>query len=131
MALGAAKPECLSYERLLADPASLDRFETDFLRIDSPGENPVVADALIHLGGGPARSGLLHGQIGFQREYHRGFCQVLGRIEARGIPALNAPGDIAVMCDKWESHQRFAAAGDVARPRAEMAPTDFGALHSR
>lgn len=134
VALGAAKPECLSYERLLSDPASLDRFEADLLRIDSPGENAVVADALIHLGGGPARSGLLHGQIGFQREYHRGFCQVLDRIHARGIPALNAPGDIAVMFDKWESHQRFAAAGaagGIARPRSECAPGDFSVLYSR
>jgi hypothetical protein len=131
VALGAAKPECLSYERLLEDPASLDRFEADLLRIESPGENSAVADALIHLGGGPARSGLVHGQIGFQREYHRGFCQVLDRIQSRGIPALNAPGDIAVMFDKWESHQRFAANGGVARPHSEMAPGDFGTLHSR
>lgn len=130
VALGAAKPECLSYERILRAPESLDCFQADLLRIDSPGENPAVADALIHLGGGPARSELLHGQIGFQREYHRGFCHVLERIRARGIPTLNSTGDIAVMFDKWESHLRLAVGG-VARPRSEVAPHDFATVYAR
>ena len=118
---------CLSYEQLLRDPESLSSLQVDLLRIDSPGENEKVARALIAHGGGPSGSGLAFGEIGFLREYHRGFCQILEMIEHRGIPCLNAPHDIAVMFDKWACHQRFLDRG-VARPPSELAPPDFTSL---
>ena len=120
--LGQPAPVCLAYEDLLKDaplPADLEQ-----LRIDSPGENEAVARALIALGGGPPGVQLAFGEIAFLREYHRGFCKLLERI---AVPCLNAPGDIAVMFDKWASHQRFAQRG-LARPPAELAPDDFDAL---
>ena len=123
-ALGHPRPACLAYEELLGDPSSLDRFDVDWIRIDSPGENPAVAEALILRGGGCPDVPLAFGEIGFQREYHRGFCDVLEQIAARGIPCVNAPQDIAVMFDKWQCHQRFVD-HEIARPHSEMAPASF------
>jgi hypothetical protein len=129
-AAGLPRPACLAYEELLADAESLDRFEVDLLRIDSPGENETVARGLIARGGGPARPEQSFGEISFLREYHRGFCELLVLIAQRGIPCLNAPRDIAVMFDKWQCHQRFVAHG-VTRPPADLAPPDFTAFHTR
>jgi len=130
VALGGPRPPCLAYTELLSDDSALARLDADVLRLDSPGENAAVADALIALGGGPARSNLDLGEIGFLREYHRGFCVVLDRIAQRGIPCLNAPADIAIMFDKWAGHQRFLQHG-VARPPAELAPATAGTLRAR
>src|SRR5688572_29156587 len=106
-ALGWERPLCLSYEEILRAPESLDGFDVDLLRIDSPGKNECVAQGLIELGDGPANVELEIGEIGFAREHYRGFCKVLEWIEARGLPCLNAPADIRVMFDKWESHKVF------------------------
>jgi glutathione synthase/RimK-type ligase-like ATP-grasp enzyme len=70
------------------------------------------------------------GEIGFLKEYHRGFCAVLALIEKSGIPCLNSPRDIAVMFDKWACHQRFLEHG-VARPPSELAPNNFKSLLER
>jgi hypothetical protein len=125
--LGCPRPACLSYVELLRDGESLARLDVDLLRIDSPGENPTVAGALIARGGGPARPHLAFGEIAFLKEYHRGFRGVLELIEQRGIPCLNSPREIGVMFDKWASHQRFVERG-VARPFSEIAPADFPSL---
>ncbi|HWI58137.1 MAG TPA: STM4014 family protein [Bacillota bacterium] len=124
---GWPRPACLAYEELLADPSLLSRLEVDLLRVDSPGENTSVAQALIALGGGPAQAALEFGEIRFLKEYHRGFCAVLDRIEQRGIPCLNPPQDIRVMFDKWACHQRFVEQG-VARPPSQPAPINFPSL---
>ena len=124
--LGWARPACLAYEQILEDPARLERFDADILRIDSPGENDKVARALIARGGGPPGAALEFGEIAFLREYHEGFCAVLKLIEQRGIPCLNVPLDICQMFDKWASHQRFVEHG-IARPPSELAPTNFAA----
>ncbi len=129
-AAGEPRPPCLSYEALLREPELLACFDVEQLRIDSPGENAVVAQALIALGGGPAQAPLEFGEIAWLKEYHRGFCEVLRWIEARGLPCLNSPADIQTMFDKWESHQRFVAHG-VVRPPAQMAPPDFTTLYRR
>lgn len=126
-ALGRPRPACLAYEELLRDAESLTHFDADMLRIDSPGENERVTRALITRGGGPEHPALKFGEIGFQREYHRGFCDLLDLIEQRGIPCLNSPHDISVMFDKWACHQRFLEQ-QVARPPAEPAPADFLSL---
>lgn len=123
--LGLPRPACLAYGELLRDPEALARFDAELVRIDSPGENEMVARALIARGGGPASAAPAFGEISFLREYHRGFCAVLDSIGQRGIPCLNAPHEIAVMFDKWEAHQRFVAHG-IARPPAELAAPDCG-----
>lgn len=129
-ALGYPRPACLSYAELLQDGESLERFDADLLRIDSPGENASVTNALIARGGGPADPDLLFGEINFQKQYHHGFCGVLEMIEQRGIPCISTPRDIATMFDKWECHQRFQEYG-VARPPAELAPADFASLRAQ
>jgi len=125
--LGWPRPACLAYEDLLRDPATLERLDADVLRIDSPGENERVGEALIALGGGPSEPHLEFGEIGYLKEYHRGFCEVLGWIEHRDIPCLNSPRDIGVMFDKWACHQRFVE-HRIARPPSELAPADFSTV---
>lgn len=126
-AAGQPPAPCLSYEDLLHDPALLAHFDVEQLRIDSPGENGRVTQALIALGGGPVAVRLEHGEIAWLKEYHRGFCEVLRWIEMRGGCCLNAPQDIRAMCDKWETHQRCVASG-VPRPAAALAPPDIAGL---
>jgi hypothetical protein len=130
VASGWAEPACLSYGELLRDKDALTRLEADLLRIDSPGENSAVAQALIVLGGGPADVVLEFGEIGFLREYHQGFCQVLRQIETSGIPCLNAPADIRRMFDKWECHQLFEQR-QIARPPSRLAPVEFSVLREQ
>ena len=120
---GLPMPACLSYEEILSKPESLDFFEADLIRVDSPGENPRVAQKLVALGGGPINPELEFGEIRYVREYHDGFCAVLERIEARGVRCINSPRDIAVMFDKWKCHERFIEHG-IARPESRLAPTN-------
>lgn len=125
--LGQPAPTCLSYEQLLRRPESLRDLDVDLIRIDSPGENENVARALIARGGGPANAALEFGEIAYLREYHRGFCALLDTIAQMGVSFLNIPRDIAVMFDKWECHRIFVEHG-VPRPKAELAPLDFGSF---
>jgi len=118
-ALGQPTPTLIDYQDL---PESTPR--VDVLRIDSPGENVALATQLIELGGGPKKAPLEHGEVAYLREFHLGFCALLERIRAWGLPAFNAPDEIAVMFDKWQSHQRFVSAG-VSRPPASLAPASF------
>ncbi len=123
--LGLPRPPCLAYETLLRDPEV--GFDVDVLRLESPGENEAVTAGLVALGGGPSPLPLSYGEIGFTREYHRGFCQVLGWLERRGLPCLNAPRDIATMFDKLACHELFLQHG-VARPPARLAPAHVDEL---
>ena len=125
--LGWPCPPCLSYEDLCSSPEKLPSLNVEFLRIDSPGENERVATRLIALGGGPVQADLEFGEIAYTKEYHRGFCEILNRIERQGIPCLNAPRDIAMMFDKWECHRLFTEK-EIARPRSELAPGSFEEL---
>lgn len=122
--LGYEPPRCLSYEELLAEPSALEQFEVDRIRIDSPGENEAVTQALIALGGGPQEAQLEFGEIGYLSEYHHGFCRLMERISEQGFHCLNAPPEIVTMFDKWACHQRFEQRG-VARPPAELAPGSY------
>lgn len=118
-ALGQAPPTLIDYQQLPDKTPGVD-----VLRIDSPGENAALASRLVALGGGPSNVQLEHGEIAYLREFHQGYCALLGQIEAWHLPCFNAPSDIAVMFDKWDCHQRFAAKG-LARPDSVMAPTSF------
>jgi glutathione synthase/RimK-type ligase-like ATP-grasp enzyme len=115
-ALGQPPPLVIDYQALPKSPPNVD-----VLRIDSPGENAALAQALIALGGGPKDAQLEHGEVAYLREFHQGYCALLERIEAWRIPTFNPPGDIMAMFDKWQSYQRFAAAG-LPRPPASLAP---------
>src|SRR5688572_28818583 len=120
---GYAKPICLSYERLLSDLSELERFEVDLIRIDSPGENAAVTNALIALGGGPRGVQQEFGEISFLREYHRGFCTLLQSVGRCAIPCVNSLRSIALMFDKWKCHEIFIE-HEIERPDSELAPKD-------
>lgn len=127
--LGQPAPICWSYQELLKQPGP-NRFAVDWLRLDSPGENADVTDTLIALGGGPPGVRLRFGEIAYLREYHRGFCTVLERVQASGVRCWNDPAEIATMFDKWASHQRFLSHG-LPRPTAEIAPATYAELRPR
>src|SRR5687767_1398773 len=116
---GYPKPACLSYEKLLTDLSELERFDVDLIRIDSPGENPAVTNALITLGGGTGEVEQEFGEISFLREYHRGFCTILESTERWGIPCVNSPRSIALMFDKWKCHEVFIE-HEIERPDSEL-----------
>jgi glutathione synthase/RimK-type ligase-like ATP-grasp enzyme len=127
---GWVRPPCLAYDELITDLQTLEDFETEMLRIDSPGENTKITQALIALGGGPDSPDLEFGEIDYLKEYYSGFCVVLERIERRGIPCLNSPQEIRMMFDKWGCHELFERNG-VSRPESEPGPKNVNALFSR
>jgi glutathione synthase/RimK-type ligase-like ATP-grasp enzyme len=118
-ALGQPSPTLIDYQEL---PETAPR--VDVIRIDSPGENAHLATRLIALGGGPKAAKLEHGEVAYLREFHLGYCALLARIEAWGLPAFSAPSEIATMFDKWQSHQRFLGAG-LSRPPSSLAPSSY------
>ncbi len=119
LALGQPKPILIDYQEL---PTAAPR--VDVLRIDSPGENAALANHLIALGGAPKAAKIEHGEVAYVREFHLGYCELLRRIDAWNLPAFNAPGEIAVMFDKWQSHQKFVGAG-LHRPPSTLAPSSY------
>lgn len=123
--LGRPVPECLSYEQLLSEPACLNRFQAELIRIDSPGENERVARDLIALGGGPQNCSFEFGEIVYLKEYHRGFCELMKRLKEAPFRYLNCPHELALMFDKWTCHQLFVDNG-VARPPARLTASSYG-----
>jgi glutathione synthase/RimK-type ligase-like ATP-grasp enzyme len=120
-ALGQPKPMLIDYQNL---PNAAPR--VDVLRIDSPGENAALANHLIALGGAPKGTKIEHGEVAYLGEFHQGYCKLLRRIAAWELPAFNAPGEIAVMFDKWQSHQRFLRDTlEINRPPSTLAPSSY------
>lgn len=119
LALGQPEPFLIDYLDL---PHAAPR--VDVVRIDSPGENAALAARLIAMGGGPDNTRLEHGEVGYLREFHLGYCRLLEHIAAWGLPAFSSPDEIAAMFDKWQCHQRFVAAG-LSRPPCVLAPTSY------
>lgn len=118
---GHPPPHCISYLEVL-NGSSLPQL--DLIRLDSPGENAELAQALIRLGGGPENPQLEFGEVAYLAEYHRGYCSLLGRLSAYRGRWMNAPQDIAAMFDKWECHQRFERAG-LPRPPSQLASLEL------
>lgn len=131
-ASGLSVPECLPWRSLLEAPTErLKRIGDDAsMRIDSPGEDAEVICELIRLGG--SRAIPRHGEIMQMDRQFRGFVRVLEQIRDWAdrhphVTVQNAPADIAVMFDKWASHERFHAA-DLERPptcRLPMRSSEF------
>jgi len=115
---------CWSYLDLIDSEDLADLEDCSLLRIDSPGENDEVARQLIALGGGPQQAHVRHGEIGYQKEYHRGYCRFLDRLTQLSAPFMNPPEHIQTMFDKWACHLRFADAG-LPRPKSFLAPTEL------
>lgn len=101
------------------------------LRIESPGEDPMVEAALLSLGAREAdpeenSQRLSRQEIGrllpapglilCPRQWYLGFRAALGEVERQlaGVPGaacMNAPRDIVAMFDKEECHRRFRRLG--------------------
>jgi hypothetical protein len=113
---------------LLRDPDLLSHFDVDLLRIDSPGENARVTEALIALGDGPKNVVMDLGEINYLGEYYIGFWRALQWILLRRIPCLNSPSDIRVMFHKGSCHHLFAEHG-IARPTIKATPQNYPLLH--
>lgn len=127
--LGLSPVKVVSYQQLLDQPTCLDTLQVDYLRIDSPGENDEIAKRLIQLGGGPQDCSLEFGEIAYLKEYHHGYCELLSRIKASGIPCQNDPDEISIMFDKWTSHQVFLS-HRLTRPQSQLAPVEFADLRN-
>ncbi|MEM6471789.1 MAG: STM4014 family protein [Planctomycetota bacterium] len=109
--MGMPTPKCIDWIELIQGGVSvLDRLPTDCrLRIDSFGERDDVLAGLICLGGGVVTP--LRGEIKSLDYQHAGLCKLLSSLSQwrsnRGDVVFDqAPGDIATMFDKWETHKR-------------------------
>ncbi len=129
---GFAAPTEVSYVDLLAGRKRLGDFLTagTILRIESPGENFDVEQALLRAGvedaeaeGSPFLSSSEIDQLEFDRglilhprQWYLGFCRILrgwaAEIAAHpGVRVMNPPEDIAVMFDKPACHAHLEANG--------------------
>lgn len=125
-------PPCLPWRSVLESPDDALRQigRSASVRIDSPGEDPDVLCRLIRHGGSQAIP--RHGEITRMDCQFRGLVRVLDQIQAwadgcPGIVFQNTPADIAVMFDKWLSHERFQAAG-LERPQTCRLPLQTNAF---
>lgn len=95
----------------------------DLVRIESLGENQAVEAALLNLVGVIPQD-LQIGEIRYLREYHAGFCKLMGSLSKTTARFQNSPESICAMFDKWESVQRFSDAG-LSRVKTMLAPKDL------
>lgn len=107
-------------------------------KIDSPGEDTRVTDALIargwRLSGSerPAPHPLRHGELAFQHWWFAGLADLMTRIAPRlgSMRLLNPIGEILLMCDKWACQQHLRSRGiDVPELLGEV--RSFGELDER
>jgi len=105
--LHGRSPEVFSYLELLRRPPP----EAPLVRLDSPGENQELAEAL-------AGRRLEDGEVACLQEYHQGYLRLLNQF--RHHRCLNHPDEIATMFDKWQSHRLFEQHG-LPRPPSRLA----------
>lgn len=141
--LGMSPPECIRWQSVLQNS------ETTFstlrtaagIRIESPGENdqvlhqliglsdqtsmPIAGDVASQLGTG--FEPLQFGEIRCLDAQFVGFQRALEQLSKLSVPFMNAPSEIAVMFDKWASHQRFAEAG-LSQPKTVPVPVSPNAI---
>lgn len=120
-AVGYPAPLEVSWQDLLANRVRLKEVVVphSLVRIESPGENGVVEEALAALGrrgeGDRFSQPLEHGEIGDSAAWFRGFAQVLGQIDRElsplGVAWMNHPAEIPVMFDKTACQNSLCTAG--------------------
>lgn len=120
-ASGFSPPVEIAWHELLAGRVRLAEVVSprSLVRIESPGENGAIEEALISRG---MNAHVLrpppppeHGEIGDPSSWFRGFSSLLGQIEAElsplGVAWMNHPAEIPVMFDKTRCQQVLRAAG--------------------
>jgi glutathione synthase/RimK-type ligase-like ATP-grasp enzyme len=88
-------------------------------KIDSPGEDAVVTDALIERGWRIAQAGdarphpLRHGELAFQHWWFAGFADLVTALAGTlgSLRMLNAADEILLMCDKWACQRHLCERG--------------------
>ena len=105
---------CIGWIDLIeSEGDALDRLpESCQIRVDSFGQRDEVLAALIRYGGGTAFPAT--GEIRSLNHQHSGLCRVMDRVSEWSIRRQDVqfdqkPSEIAVMFDKWATHQRLVA----------------------
>lgn len=153
---GLPPARLVAYADLLAQRVALpDVVQSgDVVRIESPGRDWAIEQALLALGAEAARAEnseadhfaclapeqvaelrFERGRIWPSRQWYLGWRAALDNMErqlAHCAPhrLMNAPGDIAVMFDKIACHERLETAG-VPVPRSLGSPANFDDLEQR
>ncbi len=129
--LGLPAPRCIDWIDLINDGSDLlNRIERGSrLRIDSFGQRTEVIASLISHGGGLEFPQV--GQILSLHHQYSGLCRILRvlndwSITRPDIEFDQQPSEVEVMFDKWTTHLRFAASGELRshRPRTTLLPTE-------
>jgi hypothetical protein len=97
VAAGLPEPVVVDWREVCA--GEFDVGPGTLVRLESPGEDAEV-DRLLRGAATPAA----HGEIVGLAAWHRGFVAAARRVEERGAPLLNPPGDLEVMFDKRRCH---------------------------
>jgi len=118
---GLAEPKIISWESYFKETSAfLEALsQCDAFRIESPGENFDVEQAIVTKGGGPPLSED-HGRLRFLPEWYRGWSETLNELQVTigsHIRVMNPPLDIRRMFHKWESQEELAAAGVPISPQ--------------
>lgn len=148
---GFAAPFVVSYLDILQQKVDLNNIfaQTDYLRLESPGENRTVHQAFLKLGVehpllDPASSiGLAalqqlpfeKGRIQFLRQNHLGFVSFLDQLQARieahpQLKLMNGIKGIKLMFDKTACHQHFSQ-HNIAVPLALYSIKNYEDLRSK
>ncbi|MEZ4460143.1 MAG: STM4014 family protein [bacterium] len=134
-ALGAAPPRVIAWLDVLAHPEPSALVDAPLIRIESPGENPLVESLLVQRGArlrgseppgwttDPARD---HGRIRDQSLWFDGFADVLAQLGACNGTFMIPPAEITTMFDKVASRGRYA--NEVRTPRLLGTITDYERL---
>lgn len=120
LANGEQAPRVVSYLDFIAgqELPAVSQEESIVLRIDSPGENAHVREALIRRGleGGQQETVAAYsadfGRIGFGPAWYKGYAALLGELDVflqkhPQFSCMNAPGEIAALFDKRVCHARL------------------------
>ena len=130
VAEGLAVPHVFAWETLLTNRRVIHSWADtcDVVRIESPGENPVVHQLLLRLGGfsGEVDFGEL---VGLKANFE-GFSCIMNWLGQQGWEFQNHPVEMLAMFDKWTSHRRFLTA-DLPRPKTILAPNTPAELRQR
>lgn len=140
---GFTAPLVLAYADILSGQLELEKAlpETGILRIESPGENEVVAEALLTLAAKAAlrpkamqssQAKLEHGQVAYLQQAHEGFMRLLDKIESvlqkkPKIRLMNSLQAIRLCFDKAACHRQFSAKG-ISVPEAIYEVRDYADL---
>ena len=142
--LGVAPPRVVAWRDLLVHPEPSALIDAPLIRIESPGENPLVEALLVQRGSrvraidppawtaDPTRD---HGRIHDQSLWFDGFENVLEQLGACTGTFMIPPREISTMFDKIASRERYANVAHTPRFIGMISGYDqlleYGQTHAR